>query len=392
MYIPKLLAVDDSEGNRYLLRSLLEEKYQIYEAESGQKCLDLITEVSPDLVLLDINMPEMNGYEVCKAIRHKKPTNGLPIIFVSSLDTVEERLKGFEVGADDYITKPFDASVLLEKVAFRLMNREKLIAAETQAQESMKVAMEAMTSSSELGEIIQFVQMVQSLHSNYDVIHAFLDACSRFGLNACASWTDNQGFKLAGCEPQSIEARLLREYIPGRERINIVGVRCLLVTHDFTALIKNMPVHEEARFGRLKDHLAILQDIAGGRIESIRISQLMLSNRETVLREIIELAEKKIKSTSQEIDKFSLSINLTMSTMLQDLETMLFSLGLDEDQEQALINLADQTSNELHKNSNHAKRLDGELGQVLEALYNLLSKDSMPALRSPKEPTEDGGF
>lgn len=386
---PKILVVDDSEGNRYLLRGLLEDNYEIYEAESGQKCLDLIAEITPDVVLLDINMPHMDGYEVCKKIRQQNITESLPVIFVSALDTVEERLKGFEVGGDDYITKPVDGAILLEKVAFRLKNREKLVAAQTQAQESMQVAMEAMTSSSELGEIIQYVQLVQSLHSDLDVVKAFLDACFRFGLNACASWTDNQGSKLAGCEPQSIEARLLQEFVPGSERITIVGVRCILVSNDFTVLIKNMPVHEEARFGRLKDHLAILQDIACGRIESIKISQQMLSNRATVLREIIELAEKKIKSTSQEIDKFSLSVNLTMSTMLQNLETMLFGLGLDEDQEQSLMNLADHTSNELHKNSSNAKRLDGELGQVLEALYNLLNEDASPTQNPPEKPIEE---
>ena len=372
----RILIVDDAADNRHLLENLLQDDYQTISVDSGQKCLELIAENPPDLVLLDINMPKMDGYQVCEAIRQQSLTEFLPVVFVSAFDSVEERLKGFEVGGDDYIIKPVDGDKLLETVQFKLKKRQQETQAQKQAEEAMKVAMEAMTSSSELGEIIQYVQCVQSLNSIQSVIDAFIEACSKLGLTACAIWPISKTYQFAGCQQDSIEAKLLRRFVPNGERIITIGIRCFLVSDNFVVLIKNMPVDDQSRFGRLKDHIAVLQDIACGRIVSIQSNEKVGADRQQLIHEIIGLAESNIKSTSQKIDTFSQDINRTMTAMIHNLENMLFSLGLEEDQEIKLMKLAEQTSTELHKSTRHTEQLDTDLGQVLEALYQLLDKDT----------------
>ena len=91
-----IMVVDDVESNRVLLKMILEDDFNIVECSSGQECLDKVTEQAPDIILLDVNMPGMTGYEVCTELRKHKESSVIPIIFVSAMDNVEERLAGFE--------------------------------------------------------------------------------------------------------------------------------------------------------------------------------------------------------------------------------------------------------------------------------------------------------
>ncbi len=113
----KILVVDDTPANVKLLADLLTFKgYQVATAASGAEGLKRLAEQRSDLVLLDIMMPGMNGYEVCRAIR-ADPANGvLPVVMVTSLDPVQERIKGLEAGADDFLTKPINQPELLARV------------------------------------------------------------------------------------------------------------------------------------------------------------------------------------------------------------------------------------------------------------------------------------
>ncbi len=107
---PRILVVDDEPKNIRILQILLEAKgYIVIAATHGQEALDQVKEASPDLILLDIMMPRMNGYEVCERIRADEETQFVPIVMVTALTEAKDRIKAIEVGADDFISKPFDS-------------------------------------------------------------------------------------------------------------------------------------------------------------------------------------------------------------------------------------------------------------------------------------------
>jgi diguanylate cyclase (GGDEF)-like protein len=108
-YQPALLVVDDVPENIHELLAALQDDYRIMVANSGSKALEIIQGAAPpDLVLLDIVMPGMDGYEVCRRIKATPAGNRIPIIFVTVVDSAQDKVKGFALGAADYITKPFD--------------------------------------------------------------------------------------------------------------------------------------------------------------------------------------------------------------------------------------------------------------------------------------------
>lgn len=113
----RALVVDDTPRNVKLLEQVLTASgYEVSTAASGPEALRLLEEATPDLVLLDIVMPGMNGYEVCEKIRENPETSLLPVVLVTALDPKEERIKGIEAGADDFLTKPINVQELLARV------------------------------------------------------------------------------------------------------------------------------------------------------------------------------------------------------------------------------------------------------------------------------------
>jgi signal transduction histidine kinase len=119
-----ILVVDDTPDNLRLLSTMLSEQgYKVRKVISGQLALRVVSVASPDLILLDINMPQMSGYEVCKQLKSDPKTSEIPIIFISALDDVWDKVKAFEVGGVDYITKPFQCEEVLARVKNQLTLR-----------------------------------------------------------------------------------------------------------------------------------------------------------------------------------------------------------------------------------------------------------------------------
>jgi sigma-B regulation protein RsbU (phosphoserine phosphatase) len=119
-----LLVVDDNETNRDLLARRLERQgYRVVLAESGRQALEMLKEQTFDLVLLDIQMPEMNGYEVCQRLKADEGTRDMPIIFISALGDVRDKVQAFAVGGVDYVTKPFQFQEVLARVETHLALR-----------------------------------------------------------------------------------------------------------------------------------------------------------------------------------------------------------------------------------------------------------------------------
>ncbi|SES96044.1 two-component system response regulator [Paenibacillus sp. NFR01] len=118
---PVILVVDDTPDNITLLSGLLKEQYKVKVATSGEKALQLASAAPPDLILLDIMMPGMDGYETCRRLKADEALVDIPVIFLTAREEVEEENKAFEAGAVDYIIKPISAPVLLSRVRTHVM-------------------------------------------------------------------------------------------------------------------------------------------------------------------------------------------------------------------------------------------------------------------------------
>ena len=121
----KILVADDVKQNVKLLRVILTaSEYDVVEAYDGEEALEKVKTENPDLILLDIMMPKLTGYEVCEKLRADEETSNLPIVLITSLREMDDRIKGIEAGADNFISKPFNKAELLARVK-ALISRKK---------------------------------------------------------------------------------------------------------------------------------------------------------------------------------------------------------------------------------------------------------------------------
>lgn len=130
----KILIVDDEPLNIALLFNALKESYEILKAQNGNDALAMVRSHSPDLVLLDLMMPEMDGFEVCRRIRAESGHEDTPVIFVTANDSLEGEMQGLELGAVDYITKPVNIRLARLRVRNQIaLRRQQLLIKEQNA-------------------------------------------------------------------------------------------------------------------------------------------------------------------------------------------------------------------------------------------------------------------
>lgn len=119
--VPVVLIADDVETNRLMLKDIISEMgYQAVLAENGLQVLKLAERIKPQLIILDIAMPEMDGFEACKILKDNADTKDIPVIFISALDNPDDIVKGFSLGGEDYVVKPFIAAVVMARVGTHL--------------------------------------------------------------------------------------------------------------------------------------------------------------------------------------------------------------------------------------------------------------------------------
>jgi len=126
---PTILVVDDELINIKILAEVLKGEYHVAFATSGQEAVRLAGELKPDVILLDVVMPDMDGYAVCARLQQDPATAAIPVIFVTVQDTVEQEVRGLEAGAIDYVTKPVRPSAVKARVQQQLAYRSVLLAA-----------------------------------------------------------------------------------------------------------------------------------------------------------------------------------------------------------------------------------------------------------------------
>jgi pilus assembly protein CpaE len=137
----KILVVDDNELNLRLASRVLEkEKYQVFTALNGFEALELSEQTPPDLAILDVMMPDMDGYELCRRMRENPKLAHIPILMLTALSSVDDRLQAFDVGADDFLSKPFVPAELLARVRVFLRHLEARGEAKQQEHAAQKIA------------------------------------------------------------------------------------------------------------------------------------------------------------------------------------------------------------------------------------------------------------
>ncbi len=266
-----ILIIDDDPIQRMLAADALGEHYTIIEGETGETIVEQVSTHKPTLVLLDIMMPGINGYEACRRLRDDFDVGETPVVFLSANVGRDDRIAAYDAGGEDFIGKPFDPEELRAKVTITLKRITERAQLKTNVSEAFSTAMTAMTSASELGIVIHALRQSFTATTLAELADVALAATRDFSLEACIRLHG----QLAGDyvrssqgEATPVEAGVLQQLALG-DHIQRLGRQSAYNYGGITLLIKNMPVDEEERMGRLRDNLALLAEGIEGRRQAI---------------------------------------------------------------------------------------------------------------------------
>ena len=173
MNVPRVLIVDDVEANRFILKNIISDMgLQPILAENGVQALAVCQHFLPGIVLLDIAMPEMDGYEFCEMLKKESDTRDIPIIFITAYDDPKDIIKGFSLGCEDYITKPFIPEVVKARVGVQLKLRDtRKNLQETNRKLKASVEEQLKQLEQEKKNVLYAVATVARENSNYEEAH-----------------------------------------------------------------------------------------------------------------------------------------------------------------------------------------------------------------------------
>lgn len=342
-----VLVVDDSLIELELTTYFLKEHFKVASASSGAEALALIASCTPEVVLLDVNMPDMDGYEVCRKIREKDKLT--KIIFVSANDSTAEILNGYDAGGNDYVIKPFTPDILLSKVNQAIIHRKILEKASQSAQE---LAMEAMTSMGELGTVINFLKSsfrAANLDALANLLISFL---GRFNLNVCIQLRTelNQKNYATQWPLTPIEEELLNRTAKMGARFAERGSRMFINYEHASLIVKNMPTDDDLKMGRLRDNLAIMIEAADE-----KMSLLALEEETQIALNFIQSVHEKI-----EAENSAFVVNT-----IHQIELAFAALGMTEEQEENLIALISKSQLDFESNFKDTRVIEAKIRSIL---------------------------
>lgn len=264
-----VLVVDDVATTRALHRGLLARQFDVLTASSGAEALETCRRHRPDLVLLDISMPGMDGVEACRRLRE---WSDIPVIFVTSFETLEDQMRAYDAGGNDIIVKPVKAQILMRKVALAIRQHQSAHALVEEKQNLHDMAMQFLSSVGQNGTLLNFMRASVGCRSHEQLADKLFEAVAELGLECCVMLRHASGATYASAAGQAtpIERRILEQTATLGRLFQFK--RRLAVNYDHVSIIvSNMPDGEEHadEAGRLRDNMAILAEITEALCENV---------------------------------------------------------------------------------------------------------------------------
>lgn len=302
--------------------------YKTRVAEDGMIALKLLAsdDYKPDLILMDVEMPVMNGYAICHKIKANPTTQNIPVIFVSSHDKIDDIMAGYDSGGIDYLTKPLQKETLLTKVELALNLSSELLSLELKTHDLTTMSMSLISNLGEQAVIIDFLKKINPIETIDAVGESLLSSIKAFGLEGLAQIHDNNVNSNLSQDNRpftALELRILEKCNKDNSIQRFQGSLCISYQY-LTLFVKNMPKEEELA-GRYRDHLAMMVAAVNDKIKYL-ISKKEVHHYIKKSYDIITDLEER----QQEYKDQSVSM---MENLLFQLEDSFISWGLSEQQE-----------------------------------------------------------
>lgn len=361
-----LAVVEDNAPQRLILTRLLEPHYAVRAFASGD---EFFAAAPPtDCLLLDIEMPGMNGYDVCRRFRAGDPESHVPVLFVSGHDTAPERLAAYEAGGDDFIIKPIAAKELLLKVETLTARANHLRELEARSQAAQQIAFTAMSSMGDLGAILDFMRHSAAATDYATLAQRLLDAMHAWGLRGVAEVRGQAGkFDRPSDEFSSPLQISVLDNLRQMGRIFELGSRAIVNYEHISLLVHNLPTEDPDKVGRLRDHLALLAEAADTRVMALDTMAERLRQRNLATASLDSL-QTAVSRAAERSRSNRIHLQEHAFDLLGNLQRSLESMGLTSIQTDYIRDAVREGADDLLRHFDEARFIEDDFEGAVRQL------------------------
>lgn len=339
--------VDDVEINRRIAESAFGSTYNVEVFASGKACLERVGLKTPDLFLLDVDMPDMDGYALCRHLKSLSIFVDVPVIFISGLDDLESRLMGYDAGGSDFIVKPYKVAEIKQKIEVLRRIAEERSSLRRRLDDSDSLSSLAMSNLDEYAVLMKFLRSLNRCQQASEIADALLAMMKFFSLEGALQirlptlslTVDHLG------EVSPLQASIIR-HVRSLGAMAEFKSRAIFNFDRVSLLINNMPLNDPDLGGHLRDHLAIAVETADEKLLSLQTRQEYALSKET-----IDSYLRKLKGTvnnfSKKYDNARFFASETTQLMLKEIDLEFSSLGLPIENEEQIKRVVESRTDQL---------------------------------------------
>lgn len=365
-----ILLVDDDTTMTEIERFQLgDEVYRFSTAGDGLEALERIAADAPDVVLLDVEMPNLDGLETCRRIRANEDFEGITVIFVTGKNDADTRKAAYEAGGDDVLAKPLDPDEIQRKVGGAVRSRRMVADLQKEMAETSTVLMSTIVTSGEYGVVMNFFRNSYACKSMAELAEVVLQALDDFALSGSVQLRAGEEILTLNTERRAspLEQEMLYNLSLENRHIYDYGTRTAFCYPNVAVLVKTMPVEEPDAYGRVKDNIALLAEGAEFRLKALREETRVRQQREALIRSV-SVASGLLKKVDADYKRGQSAMGDIFDRLERGLEWSFSGLGLSEDQEQAMWGIVRPLAFEATSLYDEGVRLDESLSAALGAL------------------------
>lgn len=380
-----LFAVDDDEAARFMLEATFAKEYRFESFATAEDCLARLADGGPlpDLFLLDVNLPGMDGYMLCRQIKELPGMAHIPVIFISSFDNLSSRLQGYDAGGIDYLVKPYNLAELKQKVrAICRQNLERLSLNEKMS-EAETLSSLLLANLDEYVVLIKFLRVLNEGTTPRDVLDALFDLLRAYRLQSAIQ------LRLPGLEltigeegdSRPHEVAVIR-HVREMERIFEFKKRAIYNFEHISILVNNVPQGDPDLCGRIRDNLAIAAECANAKLQSLESSAENKLAKGTA-GGLLSALQNTVQNFDRKYAQARYSGSSLTQELLDELSAAFASLGLSEQQETGIESIVRSKTEDLAEIYDFSGETQETLNEIAERLAYMLNPPASLATHGP---------
>ena len=335
----KVFIVDDDPIVIEVLQSILAPDCAVEAFTTAEDCLARLSTAKPDMFLLDVSLPGMDGYTFCRQLKDDAAFHRIPVTFVSSHDTIDARVLGYDAGGEDFIVKPFEPEEVLRKlkVAQNIVQQQSSLAEQVEAAEYLSSLV--MASMDETGILLQFMSKLIAWESTQEIAEGLLELLQRYRLDGVVQTRMVQGTQTLSAAGTNLPLEIsVIDHVRKLGRIFEFRKRSVHNFERVTLMVNDLPLSDPEYCGRLRDHLSVAAQSVDSRLKAIETDEANRRSQAGILL-ALESVSETIMALHDAHQRDSAESATLMISLQETLVNSFFRLGLTEGQESFLQNM-----------------------------------------------------